>query len=116
MAQPEITQTAANNLKPKAQWQDSEVDILLQHFIQNHAVIGNGGNFSGPTFNSAATAINSDETIQTMGPPKMGNMVKTKWTTLKKIFNQIEAYCNVSGFHWDNVRGAGIEGPAADSV
>ncbi|KAG1836443.1 hypothetical protein DFJ58DRAFT_734972 [Suillus subalutaceus] len=84
MAQPEITQTAADNLKPKAQWQDSEVDILLQHFIWNHAAIGDGGNFSGPTFNSAATAINSDETIQTMGPPKTGNMVKTKWTALKK--------------------------------
>ncbi|KAG1874754.1 hypothetical protein DFJ58DRAFT_721749 [Suillus subalutaceus] len=84
MAQPEITQTAADNLEPKAQWQDSEVDILLQHFIQNHAAIGDSGNFSGPTFNSAATAINSDETIQTMGPPKTGNMVKTKWTALKK--------------------------------
>ncbi|KAG1901487.1 uncharacterized protein F5891DRAFT_1187336 [Suillus fuscotomentosus] len=32
------------------------------------------------------------------------------------MFNQIEIYRGVSGFHWDNVRGAGIEGVAAASV
>ncbi|KAG1720209.1 hypothetical protein EDB19DRAFT_1836096 [Suillus lakei] len=64
----------------------------------------------------AATAINDNHTIQTMGPLKMGKMVKTKWTSLKKIYNQIEIYHSVSGFHWDNVWGAGIEGTAAGSV
>ncbi|KAG1790749.1 hypothetical protein EV424DRAFT_1279702, partial [Suillus variegatus] len=97
-------------------WQDAEVDVLLHHLIENRASGGDGGNFSMPTYNSAAAAINTDGTIQTIGPPKTGKMVKTKWTSLKKTFNQIEVYRNVSGFHWDNVRGAGIEGTAAASV
>ncbi|KAG1787888.1 uncharacterized protein HD556DRAFT_1246200 [Suillus plorans] len=100
----------------KAHWQDTEVDLLLQHLIQNRAAGGDGGNFTMPTFNSAATAINDSHAIQTIGPPKTSKMVKTKWTSLKKIYNQIEIYRNVSGFHWDNVRGARIRGTAATSV
>ncbi|KAG1816336.1 uncharacterized protein BJ212DRAFT_1503075 [Suillus subaureus] len=113
MAQPEVTSMSDNT---KAHWQDAEVDALLHHLIQNWAAGGNGGNFTMPTFNSAAAAINDNDVIQTIGPPKMGKMVKTKWTLLKKIFNQIKIYCNVSGFHWDNVQGAGIKGTAAASV
>ncbi|KAG2131729.1 uncharacterized protein EDB93DRAFT_1255425 [Suillus bovinus] len=111
MAQPEVTLDNA-----KAHWQDAEVDVLLHHLIQNQAVGGDGGNFTMPTFNSAATAINNNDAIQTIGPPKTGKMVKTKWTLLKKIFNQIEIYHNVSSFHWDNVQGAGIKDTAAASV
>ncbi|KAG1800466.1 uncharacterized protein HD556DRAFT_1230709 [Suillus plorans] len=113
MAQPEVTQQTDSS---KAHWQDAEVDVLLHHLIENRASGGDGGNSSMPTYNSAAAAINTDGTIQTIGPPKTGKMVKTKWTSLKKTFNQIEVYRNVSGFHWDNVRGAGIEGTAAASV
>ncbi|KAG2050046.1 hypothetical protein BDR06DRAFT_1011660 [Suillus hirtellus] len=32
------------------------------------------------------------------------------------MFNQIKIYCSISGFHWDNVHGAGIEGVAAASI
>ncbi|KAG1800736.1 uncharacterized protein HD556DRAFT_1438735 [Suillus plorans] len=113
MAQPEVTQQTDSS---KAHWQDAEVEVLLHHLIENRASGGDGGNVSMPTYNSAAAAINTDGTIQTIGPPKTGKMVKTKWTSLKKTFNQIEVYRNVSGFHWDNVRGAGIEGTAAASV
>ncbi|KAG1759924.1 hypothetical protein EDD22DRAFT_848878 [Suillus occidentalis] len=113
MAQPEVTSMSDNT---KAYWQDIEVDLLLQHLIYNQAVGGDGRNFTIPTFNSVATAINDSHAIQTISPPKTGKMVKTKWTLLKKIFNQIEIYYNVSGFHWDNVWGAGIKGIAAASV
>ncbi|KAG2368004.1 hypothetical protein BDR07DRAFT_1478596 [Suillus spraguei] len=111
--QPEITLQADN---AKAHWQDIKVDVLLHYLIENRAASGDGGNFTMSTFNNAAAAINTDAAIQTIGPQKTGKMVKTKWTSLKKIFNQIEIYCNVSGFHWDNERGAGIEGTAAASV
>ncbi|KAG1846365.1 hypothetical protein C8R48DRAFT_730233, partial [Suillus tomentosus] len=114
MAQPEIAQQTDNS--SKAHWQDSEVDVLLRHLVENRAAGGDGGNFSMPTYNSAAAAINADQAIQTIGPLKTGKMAKTKWTSLKKTFNQIEIYRGVSGFHWDNVRGAGIEGVAAASV
>ncbi|KAG1901665.1 uncharacterized protein F5891DRAFT_1172444 [Suillus fuscotomentosus] len=114
MAQPEITQQTDNS--SKAHWQDSEVDVLLHHLVENRAAGGDGGNFSMPTYNSVVAAINADHAIQTIGPLKTAKMVKTKWTLLKKTFNQIEIYCGVSGFHWDNVRGAGIEGVAVASV
>ncbi|KAG1719686.1 hypothetical protein EDB19DRAFT_1647864 [Suillus lakei] len=115
MAQPETHTTQPAN-STKAHWQESEVDVLLQHLIENQAAGGDGGNFPMPIYNSAAAAINANEMIQTIGPQKTGKMAKTKWTLLKKTFNQIEAYRNVSGFHWDNIRGAGIEGVAAASV
>ncbi|KAG2078899.1 hypothetical protein BDR04DRAFT_1112263 [Suillus decipiens] len=113
MAQPEITSQADN---AKVHWQDIEMDVLLHYLIENRAVGGNGRNFTMSTFNAAAAAINTDTVIQTIGPQKMGKMVKMKWTSLKKIFNQIEIYHNISGSHWDNERGAGIEGTTAASV
>ncbi|KAG2067982.1 hypothetical protein BDR04DRAFT_1158481 [Suillus decipiens] len=113
MAQPKITLQADN---AKAHWQDIKVDVLLHYLIENQAASGDGENLTMSTFNAAAAAINTDTAIQTIGPQKTGKMVKMKWTLLKKIFNQIEIYCNVSGFHWDNEQGAGIEGTAAASV
>ncbi|KAG2075321.1 hypothetical protein BDR04DRAFT_34972 [Suillus decipiens] len=116
MAQPEVAQFTQQIDASKAHWQEAEVDVLLHHLIENQAAGGDGGNFQLSTYNSAAAAINSNGTITTMGPPKTGKMVKTKWTSLKKIFHQIETYCNTSGFHWDNVQGAGIDGPAATTI
>ncbi|KAG2368969.1 hypothetical protein BDR07DRAFT_1477581 [Suillus spraguei] len=37
-------------------------------------------------------------------------------TALKGIYQEIQNYCNVSGAHWDNVHGAGINGEAAQEV
>ncbi|KAG2122177.1 hypothetical protein BD769DRAFT_1389807 [Suillus cothurnatus] len=109
MAQPEVAQFTQQIDASKAHWQEAEVDVLLHHLIENRAAGGDGGNFQLSTYNSAAAAINSNGTITTMGPPKTGKMVKTKWTS-------IETYRNTSGFHWDNVQGAGIDGPAATTV
>ncbi|KAG1848767.1 hypothetical protein DFJ58DRAFT_620815, partial [Suillus subalutaceus] len=97
-------------------WQEAEVDVLLHHLIEKQAEGGDGGNFQPSTYNSAAAAINSDGAIETIGPLKMGKMVKPKWTSLKKTFHQIKIYHNTSGFHWDNVQGAGINGPAATTI
>ncbi|KAG2063920.1 hypothetical protein BDR04DRAFT_1185260 [Suillus decipiens] len=79
MAQPEITSQADN---AKAHWQDIEVDVLLHYLIENRAAGGDGRNFTMSTFNAAAAAINADTAIQTIGPQKMGKMVKTKWTSV----------------------------------
>ncbi|KAG2141462.1 hypothetical protein BD769DRAFT_1662365 [Suillus cothurnatus] len=116
MAQPEVAQFTQQIDASKAHWQEVEVDVLLHHLIENRVAGGDGGNFQLSTYNSAAAAINSNGTITTMGPSKTGKMIKTKWTSLKKIFHQIKTYCNASGFHWDNVQGAGIDGPAATTI
>jgi len=101
MAQPEVAQFTQQIDASKAHWQEAEVDVLLHHLIENRAAGGDGGNFQLSTYNSAAAAINSNGTITTMGP---------------KIFHQIETYHNTSGFHWDNVQGAGIDRPTATSI
>ncbi|KAG2074890.1 hypothetical protein BDR04DRAFT_122100 [Suillus decipiens] len=111
MAQPEITLQADN---AKAHWQDIKVDILLHYLIENWAASGDGRNFTMSTFNNAAAAINVDAAIQTIGPQKTGKMVKTKWTSLKKIFNQIEIYLVFTGIM--SRKGAGIESTTAASV
>jgi hypothetical protein len=85
MAQPEIAQQTDNS--SKAHWQDSEVDVLLRHLVENRAAGGDGGNFSMPTYNSAAAAINADQAIQTIGPLKTGKMAKTKWTSVRDFLS-----------------------------
>jgi len=82
MAQPEVAQFTQQIDASKAHWQEAEVDVLLHHLIENRVAGGDGGNFQLSTYNSAAAAINSNGTITTMGPPKMGKMVKTKWTSV----------------------------------
>jgi hypothetical protein len=82
MAQPETHTTQPAN-STKAHWQESEVDVLLQHLIENQAAGGDGGNFPMPIYNSAAAAINANEMIQTIGPQKTGKMAKTKWTLVR---------------------------------
>jgi hypothetical protein len=62
MAQPEVTSMLDNT---KAHWQDSEVDLLLQHLIHNQAADGDGRNLMMPTFNSAATYSLSCQVKQT---------------------------------------------------
>ncbi|KAH7917342.1 hypothetical protein BV22DRAFT_1026530, partial [Leucogyrophana mollusca] len=69
---------------------------------------GDSGGFKEQTYNAAAIAIAIHHTA---GPEKTGKMVLTKWNA---IFNAIEAYCGLSGTHWDNVHGATIR--TADEI
>ncbi|KAH0836363.1 hypothetical protein J3R83DRAFT_7934 [Lanmaoa asiatica] len=58
-----------------------------------------------PAFNSAAHAIASHHTA---GPVKTRAMCKTKWSSLKKIYNTIKTYRHRSGVHWNNEHGVNI--------
>ncbi|KAG1795849.1 hypothetical protein EV424DRAFT_1297079, partial [Suillus variegatus] len=74
---------------------------------------GDAGNFKDATYNGAAEAI--AEYLE-HGPAKSGAMCKTKWASLKQTFNAIQKYRQQSGVHWDNIRGANVEGEASTSV
>ncbi|KIK82440.1 hypothetical protein PAXRUDRAFT_43643, partial [Paxillus rubicundulus Ve08.2h10] len=68
------------------------------------------GTFKKQIFNAAAAHL---APLHTGGTIKAGSHVKSKWTAIKKIYGDIQEYCNVPGAHWDNICGAGIEGEAA---
>ncbi|KAG2123687.1 hypothetical protein BD769DRAFT_1741898 [Suillus cothurnatus] len=107
--------TAANSGEAKAQWNVAETNALLAHLLQNISEAGDGRNFKTSTFTSAAAALSSANLL-TAGPPKTNRRCRNKWNSLKGIYREIQNYHNVSGAHWDNVHGAGINGEAAREV
>ena len=121
------------NDKEKAHWNEPEVTAFID-YLYNHwpgAEIGDAGNFRLTTYNAAVDHI---VPYHSSGPKKTGKMCKTKWSSvcyycwlfihtnwsvflqIKHIYSAIENYQNQSGFHWDNICGAGIEGDTAEAV
>lgn len=117
---------------PKAQWNDNEIAALLQYLDKQKSQSEGVGNFKDPIWNSAPEAIKDHHS---RGPVKTAKMCRNKWTTvrcqllimmhatdlppsfqLKGIYNSIEGYRSASGFHFDNVNGANIQGEAATGI
>ncbi|KAG1723797.1 hypothetical protein EDB19DRAFT_1915908 [Suillus lakei] len=99
------------NKQPKAQWNEAEVDALLDYLITQKSKIA-GTTFKDEVFNEALNMITG---MGTYGPSKTGPQCKTKWASLKQTHNAIERYHNNrSGCHWDNVNGANIQGEAVE--
>ncbi|KAG1843751.1 hypothetical protein F4604DRAFT_1525893, partial [Suillus subluteus] len=104
---------ATETSEPKAQWNARETDLLLAVLLSKVSEAGNGNGFKPTTFNAVATALDQADLL-TAGPPKTAKCCKTKW--LLQMYGHIETYHGLSGVHWDNERGAGIEGEAAWAV
>ncbi|KAG1841958.1 hypothetical protein F4604DRAFT_1939105 [Suillus subluteus] len=103
---------ATETSEPKAQWNARETDLLLAVLLSKVSEAGNGNGFKPTTFNAVATALDQADLL-TAGPPKTAKCCKTKLLLLKQMYGHIETYHGLSGVHWDNERGAGIEGEAA---
>ncbi|KAG2740212.1 hypothetical protein P692DRAFT_20753665, partial [Suillus brevipes Sb2] len=100
------------NKQPKAQWNEAEVDALLDYLITQKSKIA-GTTFKDEVFNEASNIIAG---MGTYGSSKTGPQCKTKWALLKQTHNAIEQYHNnQSGCHWDNVNGANIQEEAAEA-
>ncbi|KAF9237859.1 hypothetical protein BU15DRAFT_34672, partial [Melanogaster broomeanus] len=97
-----------------AKWTPVEVTALVNYLHEHRAECGEAGNFKEITYNAAATAVG--HLYNGGGGVKTGKMVATKWAALKAIYNAIEVYRNRSGVHWDNERGADIQGADAAQV
>ncbi|KAG1798388.1 hypothetical protein EV424DRAFT_1546270 [Suillus variegatus] len=108
-----MAQESSHTTTERAVWTDTEVDQFLLYLSNNRDKIGDAGNFKDATYNGAAEAI--AEYLE-HGPAKSGAMCKTKWASLKQTFNAIQKYRQQSGVHWDNIRGANVEGEASTSV
>ncbi|KAG1842584.1 hypothetical protein C8R48DRAFT_678983 [Suillus tomentosus] len=101
-----MAQESSHTTTERAVWTDTEVDQFLLYLSNNRDKIGDAGNFKDVTYNGAAEAI--AEYLE-HGPVKSGQC-------LKQTFNAIQKYRQQSGVHWDNTRGANVEGEASTSV
>ncbi|KAG1724116.1 hypothetical protein EDD22DRAFT_853867 [Suillus occidentalis] len=100
------------NKQPKAQWNEAEVDALLDYLITQKSKIA-GTTFKDEVFNEASNIIAG---MGTYGSSKTRPQCKMKWASLKQTHNAIERYRNnQSGCHWDNVNRVNIQGEAAEA-
>ncbi|KAG1759997.1 hypothetical protein EDD22DRAFT_955374 [Suillus occidentalis] len=79
------------NKQPKAQWNEAEVDTLLDYLITQKSKIA-GTTFKDEVFNEASNIIAG---MGTYGSSKTGPQCKMKWALLKQTHNAIEA--NIQG-------------------
>ncbi|KAG2147922.1 hypothetical protein DEU56DRAFT_730559 [Suillus clintonianus] len=108
-----MSRRGVQQAQPKAQWNPNEIDSFLTYLISVKSAMA-GTSFKEVTFNEAAKYI---ESLRTAGPVKTGAHCKNKWAMLKQTYNAIKSYQHhKSGCHWDNERGANIQGPAAEVV
>ncbi|KIM72681.1 hypothetical protein PILCRDRAFT_15911 [Piloderma croceum F 1598] len=85
---------ATSGQQEKANWNDPETAAFIEYLWEHRSEGGNGGTFKDVTMRAAAEHIADKHDL---GPIKL----------LKD---------NTSGMHWDNTRGANIEGEAATSA
>ncbi|KAG9312344.1 hypothetical protein JVU11DRAFT_7661 [Chiua virens] len=80
-------------------------------YLHEHRLEGaQGGKFKQSTFNAAAVHI---QPLLVSSKAKDGSSIKTKFSQLRATYSLIASWRNMSGVHWDNKRGANIEGAAA---
>ncbi|KIN94545.1 hypothetical protein M404DRAFT_167969, partial [Pisolithus tinctorius Marx 270] len=100
---------------PRVHWNHEETAALVRFLHDNRHEAGDNGNFKMATYQAAALHIAN---YCTDGPPKNYQAVRNKWTGyIRKIYRDIEYYrAQPSGAHWDNEKGANIQGQHAEQV
>ncbi|KAG1871759.1 hypothetical protein DFJ58DRAFT_837080 [Suillus subalutaceus] len=105
--------TQKKSTKPKAQWSEEEVDVLLTYLQSQVAKIA-VTTFKDETFNEAAQKItehHAKKGLQNQGAAKDMAQCRGKWRSLKEVYTAIDTYRrSQSGCHWDNINGANIRG------
>ncbi|KZP05031.1 hypothetical protein FIBSPDRAFT_967635 [Athelia psychrophila] len=92
-------------------WTDEETEHLLNRLIEwrQGGRVGDGNNPPKSAFTAASVYL------ATKGFTRSQSQCSSKWGTLKATHKTIITYkSNTSGTHWDNVKGANIEGLAAE--
>ncbi|KIO04856.1 hypothetical protein M404DRAFT_112299, partial [Pisolithus tinctorius Marx 270] len=108
---------------PRVHWNHEETAALVRFLHDNRHEAGDNGNFKMATYQATALHIAN---YRTDGPPKNYQAVRNKWTgyisqrckpLIRKIYRDIEYYqAQPSGAHWDNEKGANIQGQHAEQV
>ncbi|KAI9574723.1 hypothetical protein HD554DRAFT_1983576, partial [Boletus coccyginus] len=85
--------------RTRVTWGNDEVHQLLDFLISNKAKLSQAGGYPTSVFTAASLHL---------GPDKNSATTSSKWSTLKRTYNAIEAYRQRSSVHWDNDNGANI--------
>ena len=85
--------------RTRVTWGNDEIHQLLDFLISNKAKLSQAGGYPTSIFTAASSHL---------GPNKNSATTSSKWSTLKRTYNAIEAYCQRSSVHWDNDNGANI--------
>ncbi|OJA19056.1 hypothetical protein AZE42_13555 [Rhizopogon vesiculosus] len=103
---------SSKETKENASWNDVEVNAFLDYLITQRSKIA-GITFKNSTFAEAAVKIAG---LKTSGAVKAMIHCKRKYGDLKSKYNAIDGYTRLSGRHWDNNRGAAIQGDTDETA
>jgi len=93
-------------------WTHAEETAFIQFLVDHKSEGGDGGSFKGPTYQKALEHMRP---LRERGPPKDVKSLQNKWTSFKKTYRVILAIKEVSGWVWDNEKGANINVHSASS-
>ncbi|KAG0693197.1 hypothetical protein DFH29DRAFT_1007554 [Suillus ampliporus] len=88
--EPSTTTASATPGVPKAQWNVPETNALLAHLLKNISEAGDGANFKGSTWTSAATALATAVTLS------VATQRKVTWMGLLHVTRKVMSQCEES--------------------
>lgn len=74
------------NVNNSTVWSDRETDAFMKFLCKEKAKMGDAGMFKKPTFNEAASHIETYHS-DSVGLPKTGKSCKTKYTSVRNIYS-----------------------------
>ncbi|KIO10861.1 hypothetical protein M404DRAFT_128975, partial [Pisolithus tinctorius Marx 270] len=92
---------------PRVHWNNEETAALIKFLHDNQHEAGDNGNFKMATCQATALHIANHHTD---GPPKNYQVVRNNLT------GYVSQHSQPSGAHWDNEKGANIQGQHAKQV
>jgi len=95
-----------------ALWTFAEEQAFVQFLLDHKSEGGDGATFKGPTYQKALAHI---APLRERGAVKNIKSLQNKWTAFKKIYCVILAIQSVSGWSWDDEKGANINVHSASS-
>ena len=114
----------ATQKKKWAKWTQEDEKAFLEFLVEHCSKAEPHGQFKGHTIQKAVPVFNHKyDKTQLMSKWNNVSILITSefdWTyfvsQLKSVYQAIEGYRGLSGVHWDNERGAGINPASASSV
>ena len=116
--------TLATQKKKQAKWTQEDEKAFLKFLVEHHSEAEPHDQFKGHTIQKAVPVFNHkyDKTQLMLKWNNVSILIMSEfdWTyfisQLKSVYQAIEGYRGLSGVHWDNERGVGIDPASASSV
>ncbi|KAG6333089.1 hypothetical protein ID866_6002 [Astraeus odoratus] len=102
----ELSVPASGSQGQRAWWNKNEQDALVQFLYDSRGQMLAGSKIPKHLYSQAALHI---VPYLTDGPAKTSEMCSAKWSTIKRVYRDINAWRHQPGAHWDNEYGADIQ-------